>query len=251
MRIVLVDRHPVTREGLRLLLERETGFVVVGTAAHAREAFRQVDVARPEVVVMSLSLPGMSGIAATREVKRRRGDARILATGACITEREVLDVLAAGATGVVDLGDPVEAFLGGIRAVGAARPFLGPSIRALALPPLADGLPRPGWAGRAHHVLEVLSVREREVFELIVRGFKNREVGRELCISSKTVETHRLHINRKLGCSSALDLMHFALKNDLLPWPEVHRTPDDRALPARAVAPGAMAAEADALHAAG
>jgi two-component system, LuxR family, secretion system response regulator SsrB len=215
MRIVLIEEQPLFREGFRRQLNEFPGFVVVGTAAHAREGLKLVDELAPEVVVVDLVLPGMSGTTAIREIRGRKPAPRVLAICGTCHERDVLDAFAAGATGFVAKTDSAEVFADAIRAVANDERFLGPSARTLALGPPGRG---NGRAWRRDDVLAVLSARERDVFDLIVRGFKNRDVARELCISVKTVETHRLHINRKLLCSSSMDLVQFALGNGILEW---------------------------------
>jgi two-component system secretion response regulator SsrB len=215
MRIVLIEEQPLFREGFKCRLNECPGFIVVGTGAHAREGLRLVDDLAPDVVVVDLVLPGMSGTTAIREVRARKPAPRVLAICGSCHERDVLDAFAAGATGFVAKTDSAEVFADAIRTVGDGGTFLGPSARALALGPAGR---RKGRAWRRDDVLAVLSARERDVFDLIVRGFKNRDVACELCISVKTVETHRLHINRKLLCSSSMDLVQFALANGILEW---------------------------------
>jgi two-component system secretion response regulator SsrB len=213
MRVVLIEGQPLFCEGFARRLNECEGLSVVGTSAHARDGLHVVHDTNPDVAVVDLVLPGMSGIATIREMRRRHAALRILATGAVCHERDVLDALEAGALGFVAKTERAEVFADGIRTVARNERFFGPAARVLALSLGAEGRHCGTPAGG---VLACLSAREREVFELLVRGFKNRDVAAELCISVKTVETHRLHINKKLVCSSAMDLLQFALANGIL-----------------------------------
>jgi two-component system secretion response regulator SsrB len=211
MRVVVIDQQPLFQEGVKATLAVISGVSVVGAAGHAREGLRLVDARSPDVVVVDLALPGMSGLALIRELRRRQPELRVLAMCATCREREMLDAFAAGACGFMAKTDPPEAFIEGVQAVGRGQRFVGPVARALARAEQADA------AARAD-ALKALSRRERDVFDLIVKGFRNREMARELCISTKTVETHRLHINRKLDCAGSIDLLRFALANRLVSW---------------------------------
>jgi two-component system response regulator NreC len=225
MRVVVIDQQPLFREGFRASIDGHAGAQVVGTAGHAREGLRLVDQVAPDVVAVDMVLPGMSGPATIKEIRRRHGQIGVLAVSSACYERDVLDAFSAGALGFVAKVDPTEAFVEGVQAVGRGLRFLGPCARGLALP---EGAARPDTPEvREVDVLKGLSSREREVFDLIVKGFKNREMARELCISIKTIETHRLHINRKLACSNSLDLLRFALANRILSWSDEHPTTGD------------------------
>jgi DNA-binding NarL/FixJ family response regulator len=216
MRVAVIDEQPLARMGVEAVCGREAGILFCGGAGDAREGYRLLDEQRPDVVVIDLQLPGTSGIAAAREIRRRWSTMKILIlTGSCC-EYDVLAALAAGASGYVTKADPPSALIEGLRSAAGGSPFLGPHVRALALPPL----PARG-SGTLVDVLAELSNRQREVFALAVYGFRNKEIGRELCVAVKTVGSHRLHINRKLGCSSIAELVYFAAVNGLLPHPVV------------------------------
>jgi DNA-binding NarL/FixJ family response regulator len=131
-------------------------------------------------------------------------------------ERDVLDAVECGALGYVSKRDPLASVVNALQAAARGERYFGPSVRALSLPP-STGTHRA--RAQPAHVLAALSLREREVFQLVIRGFRNREIARELCIAIKTVGSHRLQINRKLGCSSVSELMFFAASNGLLPAP--------------------------------
>jgi DNA-binding NarL/FixJ family response regulator len=212
MRIVSIAGEPAFRLGLRVVVESDSALQLVADAEDARSGFAVVDTHQPDLVIIDVALRGMSGIDAIREVKRRAPKARVLLLAAWARERDVLDGFAAGADGFALKTDRVETLKEAIHAVGAGERYLTAEVRGLAL----------DVPGRAHldesrrDVLQALSQREREVLRLVVKGSRSRDIARELCISIKTVETHRNHINRKLGCGSAADLTRFAADNGLL-----------------------------------
>jgi DNA-binding NarL/FixJ family response regulator len=212
MRIVLIAGEPAFRLGVGAVLERSGDLRLVSDAADARAGFAAVDAANPDVVVIDVALRGMNGIEATREVRRRSPRAQILLVAAWPRERDVLEGFAAGATGYALKTDPVESLGEAIRTVGAGQRYLSPELRGSSL----EAASRAHATDGRRDVLHALSLREREVLGLVVKGCRSRDIARELCISIKTVETHRNHINRKLGCASAADLTRFAADNGLL-----------------------------------
>jgi DNA-binding NarL/FixJ family response regulator len=217
MRILIVDREPVFRLGVRALVERQPDLEIVGEANAARAAFGLLD-RRPDVVLLDLVLSGLDGISTVRELRQRTEGARVLVVTAAGRACDVREALAAGATGYLLKTDPPERLLDAIRAVGRGQRALSPGLEPFA-DLAADGA-EPG------DLLGVLSRREREVFALIVQGLSTKRIARELCISTKTVDTHRQRIYEKLGCHSAADVVRFAAMNDLLrgrPFPAPSR----------------------------
>jgi DNA-binding NarL/FixJ family response regulator len=185
MRVYIVDDEPIVRAGLRQTLAADPEIVIVGEAASAREAFRDIETLGLDVVIMDLVLPGMDGVAATREVKRRVPKLGVVVFTVHDRPRDVLDALKAAASG---------------------SRYLSPSLA-----PVVEG----GGGGPAD-ALDGLSVREREIFQLIASGRSIAETAREYCISRKTVETHVYRVYRKLGCHNVGDLVRFAAEHGLL-----------------------------------
>jgi DNA-binding NarL/FixJ family response regulator len=206
MRIILIAAEPVFRLGFQTVVASSSDMTLAGEASDARSGFFVVDRERPEVAVIAVVLPGMNGIAATREVRRRAPDTRVLLMAEWARERDVIDGLAAGAWGFALTTDPVDTLLGAIRAVGAGH---------RTLPDHPRGSPS-GTKATPQDPVGTLSPREREVLDLVLDGWRNREIAHELCVSIKTVDTHRTHINRKLMCSNGSDLVRFAAENGLL-----------------------------------
>jgi DNA-binding NarL/FixJ family response regulator len=207
LRIVLVDDHPLFRQGLRAAVQSRAEMTVVGEAADARAALAVVEATEPDVVVADVSLPGSSGIVFARDLAQRAPRSKVLMlTMHARTElaREALD---AGARGYALKSELPEAILDAIDAVGHGRVYLTPHIPQAAVDALKSG---------GSHPLAGLSQREREVFDLVVLGHSNENVAQELCISVKTVQTHRARINQKLAVHSTAELVRFAARRGLL-----------------------------------
>jgi DNA-binding NarL/FixJ family response regulator len=203
-RVLVIDDHELFRMGVCHLIDATPGLTVSGQAGDARSAFVLLDTTLADVVLMDLSLPGMDGVAATREVHRRRPEARVVLLSGFTHAQAILDGFAAGARGYVAKREPPAILIEAVRAVLRGHRYVSPSLA-----PMVEG-------AVGTDPLSPLSAREREVFDLAVRGLRNREIARELCISIKTVGSHRMRINEKLGCSSPGDLVRFAASNGIL-----------------------------------
>jgi DNA-binding NarL/FixJ family response regulator len=208
---MLVDDHVVFREGLRGLLARDPRLEVVAEAGTAREGYAALEATKPDVVLVDVSLPGTSGIAATREMIRRQTTCRVLMLSAHHEGSFVAQSLGAGALGYVTKAQPIEEIMRAIFRVARGERYLPPGFDT-EIVQQARAYRRTGGTGP----LGVLSVREREIFDLVVAGHSNQDMARELCISIKTVDTHRARINRKLGLHSTADVIRFAALNGLI-----------------------------------
>jgi two-component system response regulator NreC len=209
----LVDDHQLFRQGLRTILAKEGDLTVVGEASDAREAYQLVVDAHPDVVVLDVSLPGVNGIAATRELVRREPHAHVLMLSMHSSEDYVAQALAAGATGYALKDQSAGEVVDAIRAVARGQAYLSPKISRFVV---EDYLRlRRGDTARTGP-LAALSVREQEIFDLLVRGFSNDGIAGQLCISVKTVETHRAHILHKLHLHSIAELVRFAARHNLV-----------------------------------
>jgi DNA-binding NarL/FixJ family response regulator len=206
--IAVIDDHPIVRAGLRAVVERQEDLRIVGEAADARAGYALVDELRPQVVLLDLLLSGPGGLTATREILRRSPLVRVVMLSPHAEEHLVAEAFSAGAAGYVSKQQPVDDILQAIRVVGHGEKYLPPSISAEGV---AARLRRGGDGP-----LGVLSTREREVFELLVGGFTNEEVARDLGISRRTVETHRSRILKKLHVHSAVELIRLAARHNLL-----------------------------------
>jgi two-component system, NarL family, response regulator NreC len=207
LRIALVDDHPLFRTGVRSIFASQPDVSIVAEAGDARHAYEAAETTQPDVMVMDLNLPGVDGISATREVLRRSPQTKVLILSMYTDEIHAARALAAGASGYAMKTQPPEELMEAVRTVGRGERYVPRSLS----PSLLDVHRRA--AGRDGGPLACLSPREREIFGLLVRGLSNRSIARELCISVKTVETHRTHIHEKLGVHSIAQLIHFAAVN--------------------------------------
>jgi len=206
IRVLVVDDHHLFRAGLRSVLAGTGDLAVIGEASGSREALELLETLRPEVVTVDVSLPDGDGIWTTREIVRRAPDTVVLMLTMHGTPRYVSQALAAGARGYALKDQPPPEIVEALRAVARGERYLVPR-----LPPL-EALAALGAGGP----LAPLSARERQVFDLVVRGQSNVEVAGTLQLSVKTVETHRAHINRKLQVHSTGALVRLAAVHGLI-----------------------------------
>jgi DNA-binding NarL/FixJ family response regulator len=212
VRIVLADDHTILREGLRALLTADAEFVVVGEAQDGREAVRCVERLEPDLLLMDLSMPRMSGMDAIREIKKRYPDTRIIALTVHKTEEYLLTTLQAGADGYVLKDATHEELVMAIRNVMAGKSYLSPDVSEKVI----EGYLVGKESSRSLSAWETLSQREREVLKLIAEGYKNKEIAEDLCISLKTVEKHRANLMKKLDLHNAAALTVYAVEKGLV-----------------------------------
>ncbi|MDB4964946.1 MAG: two component transcriptional regulator, LuxR family [Myxococcales bacterium] len=211
LRILLVDDHRLFRDGMRALLATYPDLQIVAEASDAAQALEQAAAVDHDLIILDISLPGSNGMALLRDLKNRPQCRPVLVLTSHQHRDMVADAFAAGATGYAlkheSYGDLVEA----VRATAEGRRYLAPQLA----PELLDITPASG--GKASRgVLGVLSPREREIFDLIVRGETNAAMARRLGISVKTIETHRTRIMHKLDLHSVGELVRLAARHGLL-----------------------------------
>jgi DNA-binding NarL/FixJ family response regulator len=211
IRILLVDDHAVLRAGLRALLEAEPGFLVVGEASTGEEGVMKAGQLRPHVVVMDLSMPGMGGLEAVRQISALGQDIRTLVLTMHGEEEHLLPVLEAGGSGYVNKKSADEELIEAIKTVASGEVFLYPSGAKL----LLRGLKQKSEPGEEDPLVK-LTDREREVLAFTVEGFSSSEIGKKLFISPKTVDTYRARIMEKLNLHHRSELVRFALRTGLL-----------------------------------
>ncbi|HVE92473.1 MAG TPA: response regulator transcription factor [Actinomycetota bacterium] len=219
-RIVLVDDHAIVRAGLRLLLELREDFEVVGEASSGEELLAALpglldgqEKSSPDVIVLDLRMEGMGGIEATRQIRKRWPALPVLVLTMSDDPAFVREAFSAGVMGYV-LKDAADLELElAIKSVAGGGRYLLPSLGAslLQLPPQEA----EAASVRTPHGLD-LSAREVDVLRLVALGYSNREVGAELFISARTVESHRTHITQKTGVRSRSDLVRFARDSGLI-----------------------------------
>lgn len=211
IRVLLVDDHAVMRAGLRALLASEPDIRVVGEAGTGEEAVEQAETHRPDVVVMDLSMPGIGGLAATRQIAAKGLPTRILALTLHGESEYLLPMLEAGGSGYVTKSSADTSLVEAIRVVARGDVYLDPGAARL----LVKNYREPKDAGREQPISR-LSAREREVLALTAEGFSSAEIGVRLGISGKTVETYRERLMEKLGLHHRSELVRLALREGLL-----------------------------------
>ncbi|MDT0400246.1 response regulator transcription factor [Streptomyces edwardsiae] len=188
--LLVVDDHPVVRDGLRGMFDSAPGFRVLGEAANGVEALERAAVLDPDVILMDLRMPGGGGVDAIRELFRRGARAKVLVLTTYDTDSDTIPAIEAGATGYLLKDAPREELFGAVRAAAQGRTVLSPAVASR----LVSAVRTPRALGN-----EPLSAREREVLALVARGTSNKEIARELFISEATVKTHLTHVYAKLG----------------------------------------------------
>jgi two-component system response regulator NreC len=211
-RLLLVDDHAVVRSGLRMLLEPEADFEIVGEAASGREALKAVAETRPDIVLMDIGLPDISGIEAAAEIKRLRPETAIVALTIHEDEEYFFKMLAAGASGYVPKRAAPEELLTALRAAAIGEVYLYPSLAKLLV---TDYLAQDS-ASRPAEALDGLTDRERQVLAHLADGASNAEIAETLSISPKTVSRHRENIMRKLGLHSRTELVKYAIRKGII-----------------------------------
>ena len=212
VRIVLADDHTILREGLRALLSADPDFEIIGEAGDGREAVRCVDKLGPDLLLMDLSMPRMSGMDAISEIKKRYPETKIIALTVHKTEEYLLSTLQAGVDGYVLKDATHDELVMAIHNVMAGKRYLSPGISEKVIEGYLDGKED----SQAASSWQKLSQREREVLKLIAEGYKNKEIAEDLCISLKTVEKHRANLMKKLDLHNAAALTVYAVEKGLL-----------------------------------
>jgi two-component system response regulator NreC len=212
VRILLADDHTVMRAGLKLLLERQENFKVIGEAADGREAVELAAAEKPDVVVMDIGMPHLNGVEATRQILARSPETAIVILSMHNDESYVLRSLKAGARAYL-LKDSAESdLIAAIHAISEGKSFFSPGVRKLLKEDYIHRLKQMG----AEDSYDLLTPREREVLQLVAEGKSNKEVANLLNLSLYTVETHRTHILQKLNLHSVPELILYAVRKGII-----------------------------------
>jgi len=212
IRLLLVDDHQVVRSGLRMLLGGESDVEIVGEAGTAKEALEAVPKLKPNIVLMDIGLPDMSGIEATSEIKRLYPEVAVVALTIHEDEEYFFKMLEAGANGYVPKRAAPEELLTAVRAAAKGEVYLYPSLAKLLV---KDFLAQDRASGEAAG-LDGLTDREQEVLKYLADGANNEEIAEVLVISPKTVARHRENIMSKLNLHSRADLVRYAIRKGII-----------------------------------
>jgi len=213
IKVLLAEDHTIVRKGLCSLLDRENGIKVIGEAEDGREAMRKAEALEPDVVLMDIAMPGLNGLEATRQLKKRFPEMKIIILTMHANEEYVLETLRAGASGYLVKKTAPDDLISAIRAVYKGDSFLSPSISRTVIDEYIRKVDKPGERDETY---EKLTNREREVLQLIAEGYKTTEIADKLYISKKTVETHRANIMKKLEIRSTAKLTRYAVRKRIV-----------------------------------
>lgn len=212
IRILVVEDHSDLRLGLTLLLEQPADFQVVGEAANGRQAVEMAKNLTPDLVLMDVGMPLMDGIEACRTIKALRAETKVIMLTSHDNDTDVFAALAAGANGYCLKGSEFERFVDAIRAVARGDLWLDSAIAGKVL----EALPANTRSTEGLKNFEALSPRETEVLRLLVEGYSNHEIGKQLDISLDTVKTHVRHIMDKMAVSDRTQAAVKALRHGLV-----------------------------------
>jgi DNA-binding NarL/FixJ family response regulator len=206
--LLIADDHGIVRGGLRALLDRQPDLEVVAEAADGAEALQQALALRPDLCILDVAMPKLTGLQVAREVKSQAPATQVLMLSMHDDERYLFEALRAGASGYVLKREADHDLVDAIRAVMRGEPFLtNAAQRSLVREWMSDGSTGPS---------EPLTPREQEVLKLIAEAHTNREIGAILHLSEKTVESHRGNLLRKLGMRDRVELVRYAIRRGLI-----------------------------------
>jgi two-component system, NarL family, response regulator NreC len=209
--IVLADDHPVVRRGMQTLLEAEPDFAIIGEAGDGLESVRLVENLQPDVLILDLMMPGLSGLEALRIIRKRSPRTRVVVLSMHDTHAFVAEALMNGATGYVLKGSDELNLVRAVREAAGGRRFLCPPVTERAIDAYIE---RARAASLDPH--DTLTAREREVLQLTAEGKTGPEIAARLHISQRTVENHRANLMRKLLLKNQSELVRYALRRGLI-----------------------------------
>jgi DNA-binding NarL/FixJ family response regulator len=227
LRILLADDHEIVRRGLCALLQRHEGWEVCGEASDGREALEMAKQLKPDVVIVDIGMPYLNGLDTTRQLMQHDPNFKVIVLTITDSDQVIREALDAGARGFVLKSDAARDLVAAVEALQSKRMFFTPRVNDLVL----AGFLEKGHATSRNEPpdLPTLTAREREVTQLLAEGRSSKEVAVLLNLSTKTVETHRINIMRKLSLHSIRDLVVYAIKNNIIQIqmpPQLRGTPE-------------------------
>jgi DNA-binding NarL/FixJ family response regulator len=214
LRILLADDHEIVRRGLIALLQKHEGWEICGEASDGREALEKAKQLKPDVVILDIGMPFLNGLETTRQLLQHDPNFKIIVLTITDSDQVIREALDAGARGFVLKSDAARDLVSAVEALQSRRMFFTPRVNDLVL---------AGFLDKGHSIsknepplLPTLTPREREITQLLAEGKSSKEVASLLNLSTKTVETHRSNIMRKLSLHSIRDLVVYAIKNNII-----------------------------------
>lgn len=212
IRVFLADDHKVFREGIRLLLEKRLDMEVIGEADDGRETVTKVSQLMPDVVLMDITMPGLNGLEATRQIKQKCPSIKVLMLTMHETDQYLSEMLEVGACGYLVKTVTSQELASAIRAVHHGDVYLYPSIARM----LVEDFLRRGKSGEERANYDGLTPREREILRYIAEDKQNREIAQLLYISVSTVQAHRANLMEKLGAHDRTQLVKYAIRKGII-----------------------------------
>jgi two-component system response regulator NreC len=212
LRVFLADDHLILREGIRLLLEKVSDIEVIGEASDGEEAVAKVEQLVPDVVLMDITMPGLNGLEATRQIKQKNPQVKVLILTMHETDQYLSQMLQAGASGYVVKATSTSELISAVRAVHQGDVYLYPSIARM----LVDDYLQRVKRGEEKTSYEGLTSREREILMYIAEDRKNKEIADLLGISVRTVQAHRTNLMDKLGAHDRTELVKYAISKGMI-----------------------------------
>lgn len=212
IRVFLADDHKVFREGIRLLLEKRLDMEVIGEADDGRETVTKVSQLMPDVVLMDITMPGLNGLEATRQIKQKYPSIKVLMLTMHETDQYLSGMLEVGACGYLVKTVTSQELASAIRAVHHGDVYLYPSIARM----LVEDFLRRGKSGEERANYDGLTPREREILRYIAEDKQNREIAQLLYISVSTVQAHRANLMEKLGAHDRTQLVKYAIRKGII-----------------------------------
>jgi DNA-binding NarL/FixJ family response regulator len=214
LRILIADDHEVVRRGLSTLLQTHEGWEICGEAKDGREAVDMAKQLKPDVVILDVGMPNLNGLAATRQLVQQNPNQKVIVLTITDSDEVIREALDAGARGFVLKSDAARDLVSAVEALQRGRMFFTPRVNDMVLAGFLDK-GHNGSRGESPKVPQ-LTPREREVVQLLAEGKSSKEVATVLNLSTKTAETHRSNIMRKLGFHSIRDIVVYAIKNNII-----------------------------------
>lgn len=212
LRILIADDHTLVRQGFRKILEEESDWTVVAEASDGRDAVRQTLELKPDVAVLDIAMPHLNGIEATRQIVTRLPSVYVLVLSMHIRDIYVIRVLQAGARGYLLKDSASVDLIRAVTTLSQGKSFFSPAVAQMMRDEEMRRLAKRGVIDR----YDVLSGREREVFQLIAEGRSNKEIATLLRLSPGTIETHRAHLMEKLDVHSAVEIAVYAMRRGII-----------------------------------